>query len=84
MGKSWRKISVTIFFALVFLCILLIFFNSANSAPYTGQSVAEKYNISVGESIFNGNSILIQNDPIVVPTVTNLGFLSHQFSVFVI
>ncbi|WP_296857758.1 hypothetical protein [uncultured Methanobrevibacter sp.] len=82
MGKSWRKISVTIFFALVFLCILLVFFNSANSAPYTGQSVAEKYNISVGESIFNGNSILIQNDPIVVPTVTNLGFLSHQFSVF--
>jgi len=77
--KSWRRTSVIIFLALVFACILLFAFSFVNSAPYTGQSVADEYNISVGQSMFEGDSILGVNKTVEVPLLSNFGFIIHQF-----
>ena len=76
--SSWRNKSITIILALFFVCILLFAFTFVNSAPYTGQSIADTYNLTVGQSVFNGDSILGQNDPIELPLLSNIGFLVHQ------
>lgn len=78
MSKSWRSRSITICLALFFACVLLFAFTFVNSAPYTGQSIAETYNLTVGQSIFEGDSILGQNDPIELPLLSNMGFIVHQ------
>ena len=82
MSSNWRKKSVTIFLALFFVCVLLFAFTFVNSTPYTGQSVAESYNLSVGQSIFAGESILGQQDPIELPLLSNLGCILHQVQAF--
>ncbi|WP_298498663.1 hypothetical protein [uncultured Methanobrevibacter sp.] len=76
--RSWRRTSVTIFLAILFACILLFAFSFVNSAPYTGQTIADDYNISVGQSIFEGQSIFGVNKTIEVPLLNNFGFLTHQ------
>ena len=80
--KRWRRKSFIIFLALICACILLFAFSSVNSTPYTGHSVADTYNISVGQSIFEGDSILSHNRTIEVPLLSNFGFLSHQIFAF--
>lgn len=80
--KSWRRTSVTIFLAILFACILLFAFSFVNSAPYTGQTIADDYNISVGQSIFNGQSIFGVNKTIEVPLLNNFGFLTHELLAF--
>lgn len=80
--RSWRRTSVIIFLALLFACVLLFAFSAVNSAPYTGQSVADTYNISVGQSMFDGDSILGHNRTIEVPLLNNFRFLSHQLLAF--
>ena len=82
MSKSWRKFSVLIFLLLFFSCILLFALSFVNSTSYTGQSVAEEYHLPIGQSIFENQSILVLNDPIVLPIVSNMGFLTHQIKVF--
>ncbi|MEE0901079.1 MAG: hypothetical protein UIB31_00995, partial [Methanobrevibacter sp.] len=80
--KSWRRTSLVIFLALLFACILLFAFSFVSSTPYTGQTVADTYNISVGQSMFDGDSILGHNRTIQVPLLGNFGFLSHQLLAF--
>ena len=80
--KRWRRTSFIIFLALICACILLLVFSSVSSTPYTGQSVADTYNISVGQSMFDGDSILGHNRTIEVPLLSNFGFLSHQIFAF--
>ncbi|MBQ2832137.1 hypothetical protein [Methanobrevibacter sp.] len=77
--RSWRKTSVRIFFVLLFVCAFLFAFSLVSSTPYTGQSVAEDYNITVGQSMFNGDSILGVNRTAEVPLLKNFGFITHQF-----
>ena len=80
--RSWRRTSLLIFLALLFACILLFAFSFVSSTPYTGQSVADTYNISVGQSIFNGQSVVGVNKTVEVPLISNLGFLTHQIMAF--
>ena len=80
--RSWRRTSLLIFLALLFACILLFAFSFVSSTPYTGQSVADTYNISVGQSIFNGQSVVGVNKTVEVPLISNLGFLTHQILAF--
>lgn len=77
--RSWRKTSVRIFFVLLFVCAFLFAFSLVSSTPYTGQSVAEDYNITVGQSMFVGDSILGVNRTAEVPLLKNFGFITHQF-----
>ena len=78
MSRSWRKISITIFVALIVLSALFIVFNAVNSAPYTAQSVTEDYNLPIGQSMFENQSILGQRSQIELPLLSNAGFLTHQ------
>jgi hypothetical protein len=80
--RQWRRTSLVIFLVLIFACILLFAFSAVNSTPYTGQSVAEAYNVTVGQSIFDGQSILGHNKTIEVPLISNAGFLAHQLMAF--
>lgn len=82
MSKSWRSVSITIFVALIVLCILFMVFSAVNSTPMTAQSVAEDYNLPIGQSMFENDSVLGQQDPIVLPLVSNFGSLAHQILSF--
>ena len=82
MSKSWRSKSIKIFLGLFFACVLLFAFSFVNSTSYTGHSVADTYNITVGESLFKGDSILGSNNPIEVPFLSNMGFIAHQLLAF--
>ena len=82
MSKDWRSKSIKIFLGLFFACVFLFAFTFVNSTPYTGHSVAETYNITVGESLFEGDSIMGVHDPIEVPFLSNIGFISHQLMAF--
>lgn len=80
MSSGWRKISITICLALIVLSILFAAFGAATNESFTAQSVAEEYNLPIGQSMFENQSILGQQDPIEVPLVSHLGFLSHQIA----
>lgn len=80
MSRSWRKISIVIIIALIVLCAFLAIFNSTNE--YTAQSIVENYNVPVGQSMFENQSIVGTTDPVEVPLVSNMGFLSHQIQAF--
>ncbi|WP_407453216.1 hypothetical protein [Methanobrevibacter sp.] len=80
MSKSWRKISITIFIALLFLCILFVAFSFVNGSPYTAQSISDEYDLPIGQSMFENQSILGKNNPIELPLISNGGFLLHQLA----
>ena len=77
--SKWRNTSVKIFLSIFFICILLFAFSFVNSTKYTGQSITDAYDLPIGQSMFEGDSILGQRDPIVLPLLGNLNFLSHEF-----
>ena len=81
MSQGWRKISIVIFIALIALCIFIAVFNSANGS-YTAESVVKEYNLPVGQSMFENQSIVGTTEPVRVPLVNNLAFLTHQLQAF--
>ena len=81
MSKGWRNISIAIFIALIFLCIFIAVVTSANT-NYTAESVVNDYNIPVGQSMFENQSIVGTTDSVEVPLLNNFGFLSHQLQAF--
>ena len=81
MSKIWRKASILIFIILI-VCVLFIAVSSATINKYTGQSIANDYKINIGQSMFEGDSILGQRPMIEVPLISNFGFLSHQLQAF--
>ena len=81
MSKSWRRISIVIFAALILLCLFFAF-TSMSTTHYTAQSVAEEYNLPIGQSVFENQSIVGTSDPVEVPLVSNLAFISHQLQAF--
>ena len=81
MSKGWRKISLVIFVALIVLCLFFAF-TSVSTTHYTAQSVAEEYNLPIGQSVFENQSIVGTSDPVDVPLVSNVAFLSHQLQAF--
>ena len=81
MNSGWRKISIVILIALIVLCGVLAVISSASS-NYTADSVVKDYNIPVGQSMFENQSIVGTTDPIEVPLVSNLGFIGHEIMAF--
>lgn len=77
MSSGWKKISIAIFVAVIALCAVLGVIGSASS-DYSVDSVVKEYNIPVGQSMFENQSIVGTTDPINVPLVSNMGFLTHQ------
>ncbi|AMD17543.1 hypothetical protein TL18_05615 [Methanobrevibacter sp. YE315] len=78
MTRSWRKLSITIFIALIFLCILFMVFGAVNSTPLTAQSVVDEYQLPIGQSMFENDSILGTRDPIELPFLASPGSIIHQ------
>ena len=78
MTRSWRKLSITIFIALIFLCILFMVFGAVNSTPLTAQSVVDEYQLPSGQSMFENDSILGTRDPIELPFLASPGSIIHQ------
>ena len=81
MSSGWRKISIAVLIALVCLCAFLVVVGSA-SVSYSAESVAKDYNLPIGQSMFENQSILGTTDPIEVPLVTNIGFITHELQAF--
>lgn len=81
MSEVWRKISVVIVIALLALCLFLAF-TSATTTSYTAQSVVDTYNIPVGQSMFENQSIVGTTHQVKVPLVSNFGFISSQLRAF--
>ena len=77
MSKSWRSKSIKIFLGLFFACVLLFAFTFVSSTQYTAQSIVDTYNVTIGESLFEGDSILGVHDPIEVPFLSNMGFIDN-------
>ena len=81
MSRAWKKISIVIVFALIALCVLLAVMGAASN-NYTAESVAKDYNLPIGQSMFENQSIVGTSDPVQVPLVSNFAFLSHELQAF--
>ena len=81
MSQSWRKICITIFISLIVLSVLFAVLGTS-SVSYSAQSVSDVYDLPIGQSIFENQSILNTADPIVVPFISNMGGLSHELMAF--
>ena len=77
MSIGWRKISLTILIVLIFLSIFVAVTSSATT-NYTAESVTNEYNLPIGQSMFENQSIVGTTEPVEVPFVSNSGFLLHQ------
>ena len=73
--SSWRRISVAIFIALIVI-------SSVNSTPLNAQQVSSEFNLPIGQSMFENDSIVGQNNPIEVPLLSNFGFIAHEIQAF--
>lgn len=82
MSSGWRKISITICLVLIVLSILFVAFSVATDTQYTAQSIADEYDLPIGQSMFENQSILGQRDPIRVPLLSNIEFLLHEIATF--
>jgi len=80
MSSSWRKISIIILLVLLIACAFLTF--NSSSSQYTAESVTKDYNLPIGQSMFENQSIIGTTDPVEVPLVNNFGFLTHQLQAF--
>ena len=78
MSYEWRSTSIKIILALFFISLLLFAFSFVNHTAYTGESFAKDYNLPIGQSMFEGDSILGENQSIQVPLLGNLPFMAHQ------
>lgn len=76
MSYKWRSTSIKIILALFFISLLLFAFSFVNHNTYTGESFANEYNLPIGQSMFEGDSILGENQSIQVPLLGNLPFYS--------
>lgn len=81
MSSGWKKISIVIFIALIALCVFLAVVGSASN-NYTAESVATSYNLPIGQSMFENQSIVGTSDPVEVPLVSNVNFLTHELRAF--
>ena len=77
MRNGLRKISITIFVVLIFLCVFVAVTSSATTT-YTAEAVTNEYNLPIGQSMFENQSIVGTTEPVEVPLVSNPTFLLHQ------
>ena len=78
MSYEWRSTSIKVILALFFISLLLFAFSFVNHTTYTGESLAKAYDLPIGQSIFEGDSILGENQSVQVPFLANVPFIFHQ------
>lgn len=80
MSTKWRNTSVKIVLILFVVCVMLFAFSFVNHTSFTGQSFAKAYNLPVGQSMFAGDSILDEREPVEVPLLGNPLFIGHEIT----
>lgn len=80
MSKRWRNTSVKIVLILFVVCIMLFAFSFVSNTNYTGKSFAEAYSLPVGQSVFEGDSVLDDHPMVEVPLLSNPTFILHEIS----
>ena len=80
MSTKWRNTSVKIVLILFVVCIMLFAFSFVNHTSFTGKSFAEAYGLPIGQSMFDGDSILDDKTPIEVPLLGNPLFIVHEIT----
>lgn len=80
MSNEWRNTSIKIVLILFVICIMLFAFSFVNPTSFTGKSLAEAYNLPIGQSMFANDSILDEGDMIEVPLLSNPTFIVHQIT----
>ena len=78
MSHEWRNTSIKIILAFFFISLLLFAFSFVSHTTYTGESLAKAYDLPIGQSIFEGDSILGENQSVQVPLLANVPFIFHQ------
>ena len=81
MSNEWRNTSIKIVLILFVICIMLFAFSFVNPTSFTGKSLAEAYNLPIGQSMFANDSILDEGDMIEVPLLSNPTFIVHQITI---
>ena len=77
--SGWRDISVKIILLLFAVSILLFASSFVLNPHYTGKDLAETYNFPIGQSVYEGDSILgVGGEVIKVPLLGNINFMVHQ------
>ncbi len=80
MSYKWRNSSLKIVLILFVICVMLFAFSCVNHKSFTGKSLAETYNLPVGESMFDGDSVLGKEDMIQVSLLDSPYFLLHEIA----
>ena len=80
MSTKWRNTSVKIVLILFVVCIMLFAFSFVNHTSFTGKSFAEAYGLPIGQSMFDGDSILDDKAPVEVPLLGNPLFIVHEIT----
>ena len=80
MSSNWRNTSVKIVLILFVVCIMLFAFSFVHNTKFTGKSFAEAYNLPIGQSMFDGDSVLDDQEMIRVPLLGNPTFILHEIS----
>ena len=80
MSYGWRNSSLKIVLILFVVCIMLFAFSFVNHKTFTGKSLAETYNLPIGESMFEGDSVVGKMDMIQVPLLDSPYFILHQLT----
>ncbi len=78
MSNEWRNTSIKIVLVLFVICIMLFAFSFVNPTSFTGKSLAEAYDLPIGQSMFENDSILDDGQMIEVPFLSNPSFIVHQ------
>lgn len=78
MSYAWRNTSIKIILVLFCACVLLFAFSFVSHAEFTGKQIAEAYNLPVGQSVYEGDSVLGDNEMMEVPLLANANFLVTQ------
>lgn len=78
MSYKWRNTSIKIVLILFVVCVMLFSFSFVNPTSFTGKSLAEAYNLPIGQSMFAGDSVLDEGQMIEVPFLSKPSFILHE------
>lgn len=81
MNYKWKEASLKIIVVLFCISILIFAFSFVNHPTYSGKGLAEEYGFPIGQSVYEGDSILGVNGEIMeVPLISNWQFLINQIT----
>ncbi len=78
MSYEWRNTSLKIIGTLFCACVLIFAFSFVSNAEFSGKTIAETYDLPIGQSVYDGDSILGEFDNMKVPLLSNARFIFNE------